>query len=81
MILIEWIFNLALLLLLAVIVVGNIMRLIALFKCLRKRKCSDRSCSLKILCHRYQETITQEDLDCITKTLNERRRELEADDS
>lgn len=81
MILIEIIYNLSFLFFFVVLIVGNMMRLIALFKCLGKRECNDRSCHLKALCHRYQETITQEDVGCLTEMLNARRNELEKDNS
>ena len=81
MILIEIIYNLSFLFFFVVLIVGNMMRLIALFKCLGKRECNDRSCHLKAPCHRYQETITQEDVGCLTEMLNARRNELEKDNS
>ena len=81
MIFTEMIGDLVMALFFAGIVVGNIVRAIALFKCLGKKECSNRNCHLKVLCHRYREEITQEDVDSIAEMLNQKRRELAENDS
>ena len=77
MLLIEWILNIALLLFFAVLIVGNVIKLIIWIGCFRKKECDNQNCYLKCFCSKYQETITQEDLDYIDELLNERRKELE----
>ena len=81
MIFTEMIGDLVMALFFAGIVVGNIVRVIVLFKCLGKRECSNRNCHLKVLCHRYREEITLEDVDSIAAMLNQKRRELAENDS
>lgn len=80
MIFTEMIGDIAMALFFAGIVIGNIVRVIALFKCFGRRECSNRNCHLKVLCHRYREDITQEDVDSITEMLNQRRKELAEND-
>ena len=77
MLLIEWILNIALLLFFALPIVGNVIKLIIWIGCFGKKECDNQDCHLKYFCSKYQETITQEDLDYIDELLNERRKELE----
>ena len=63
------------------IVIGNKVRVIALFKRLGKKECSNQNCHLKVLCHRYREEITQEDVDSISEMLNQKRKGLAKNDS
>lgn len=75
--LIEWMFNIAYLFFFVTLVVGNVIRLIIWIRCFGKKDCNNQGCHLKYFCSKYQETITQEDLDCIAELLNEKRKELE----
>lgn len=79
MLLIEWMFNIALLLFFVVLIVGNAIRFIMWVKCFRKKECDDQDCHLRYFCGKYQNTITQEDLNYIAELLNERRKELECE--
>lgn len=51
-----------------------------LIKNLANKVHHDKICHLNVFCHRYWADVTQEDVDCLTKMLNERRKELDDND-
>lgn len=63
-----------------IIIVGNILEIIMLIKNLANKVHHDKICHLNVFCHRYWADVTQEDVDCLTKMLNERRKELDDND-
>lgn len=79
-VLIEFIGDLLLLLFFVVMIVGNILRIIVLFKHLSNKEYRNRIRHLNIFCHRYWADVTQEDVDRLTEMLNERCKELNGDD-
>ena len=80
MIFTEMIGDLVMALFFAGIVVGNMLRIIMLIKRLTNKEYCERVCRLNVFCHRYWADVTQEDVDCLTMMLNERRKELDHND-
>lgn len=60
-ILINQIGDIVALLIILWIVYANIVRLVMWIKCFKIKECNNRKCSIRDMCHKYQERITEED--------------------
>lgn len=53
------------------IIVFNVARVFYWIKCFKIEDCSRRDCPFHIFCYKYEEVYTQEDIERITKMLEE----------
>lgn len=57
----SWIGSILAILIILWIVCANIVRLVMWIKCFKIKECNNRKCSIRDMCHKYQERITEED--------------------
>ena len=53
------------------IIVSNIIMLFIRLKCIKKKECHDLSCRYKVWCSKYEEILTDEELEILLNKLNE----------
>lgn len=58
---INWIGSILAILIILWIVSANIVRLVMWTKCFKIKECNNRKCSIRNMCHKYHEKITEED--------------------
>ncbi len=71
-IIIKWFTIIFLVVFVLSIIVFNIARLFYWIKCFKIKDCSKRDCPFQIFCYKYEEVYTEEDIERITKMLEEK---------